>query len=132
MPRSYEPPTTAERGLDHLPGHHRQRSAIGYRVVWAVLDGRLTLDSTRGIGDIERQALRQGRNLSVATRLGDLDIIQRLPGVPSYADLLADAIRVTIDDFELVVCSREHLLSMKRARGAPIDLADLERLTDDR
>lgn len=98
--------------------------------VLVALEGRLTLDSERGIGGAERRALRQGRNLSVTTRLGDLDVIQRLPGVPGYDALLADAIRVTIDDVELVVCSRDHLMSMKRARGAPIDLADLERLTD--
>ena len=28
MPRSYEPPTAVERGLDHLPGRHRHCSAI--------------------------------------------------------------------------------------------------------
>lgn len=96
------------------------------------LDARLTLNAARPIGDAERRALHQGRNLSVSTKVGDLDIIQRLPGVPSYADLSAEAIRVKIDDFELIVCSREHLMAMKRARAAPIDIADLERLTDDR
>lgn len=100
--------------------------------VLVTLDGRLTLDPKRGIGDVERQALRQGRNLSVATRLGDVDIIQRLPGVPGYDELRVDAIRVAIDGVELTVCSRDHLMTMKRARGAPIDIADLERLTDDR
>lgn len=94
------------------------------------LGGRLTLNVEREIGDAERRVLRQGRNLSVTTRLGDLDVIQRLPGVPRYAELRAGAIRVTIDDVELAVCSRDHLMSMKRARGAPIDLADLERLTE--
>lgn len=95
------------------------------------LDSRLTLDPEREIGDVERRALHQGRNLSVSTRHGDLDLIQRLPGVPGYEVLRADAIRVEIDDVALIVCSREHLVSMKRARGAPIDIADLERLTDD-
>jgi hypothetical protein len=99
--------------------------------VLVALDGRLTLNLERGIGDIEREALRQGRNLNLTTRLGDLDVIQRLPGVPEYAVLRADAICVTVDDVEVVVCSREHLMSMKRTRGAPIDIADLERLADD-
>ena len=96
------------------------------------LEARLVLNPERPIGDAERRALHQGRNLSVSTSVGDLDIIQRLPGVPSYADLRAEAMRVTLDDFELVVCSREHLVSMKRARGSAIDIADLERLTDGR
>lgn len=95
------------------------------------LDGRLTLNLSREIGDVERRALVHGRNLSVTTRLGDLDVIQRLPGVPAYSALAADAIRIGMDDFEVAVCSREHLMAMKRARGAPIDIADLERLTDD-
>jgi predicted nucleotidyltransferase len=98
--------------------------------VLVTLEGRLTLNAERAIGDVERQALLQGRNLSVSTKHGDLDVIQRLPGVPSYDTLRADAIRVEIDDLKLTVCSREHLMSMKRARGAPIDIADLERLTD--
>lgn len=94
------------------------------------LGGRLTLNREREIGDAERRALRQGRNLSVTTTLGDLDVIQRLPGVPGYDVLRADAILVRMDDVELTVCSRDHLVEMKRARGAPIDLADLARLTD--
>lgn len=98
--------------------------------VLVTLEGRLTLNAERAIGDSERQALLQGHNLSVSTRHGDLDVIQRLPGVPGYAALHADAIRVELDEVELAVCSREHLMSMKRARGAPIDIADLERLTD--
>ena len=95
------------------------------------LDGRITLDPGRDIGDDERRALHLGRNLSVSTTHGDLDVIQQLPGIPGYDVLRADAIRVEIDDVSLTVCSREHLMSMKRARGAPIDVADLERLADD-
>jgi hypothetical protein len=92
------------------------------------LDGRLTLNPERKIGPEERRALYRGRNLSVSTPLGDVDIIQRLPGVPSYAELAEKAMPVQLADAEVRVCSREHLTQMKRARASTIDLADLERL----
>lgn len=74
--------------------------------------------------------LHRGRNLSVSTRHGDADIIQCLPGVPSHQALADEAIQVEIAGVEISVCSRDHLVAMKRARGKPIDIADLERLTD--
>lgn len=119
---------TEDVDLVPAPGHENLDRLANLLVE---LEGRLTLNLERPIGDVERRGLHQGRNLSVSTRIGDLDIIQRMPGVPSYADLSAEAIRVTIEDFELTVCSRGHLVSMKRARGDAIDIADLERLTDD-
>jgi hypothetical protein len=86
----------------------------------AALDGRETLEP-----------LHRGRNLSVSTRFGDAGIVQMHTGVPPYADLLADAISVEFAGGEINVCSRDHLIAMKRARGAPIDVADLERLTEE-
>jgi len=70
-----------------------------------------------------------GRNVTVTTRLGDVDVVQRLPGVPRFAALEMDAVGVEIFDVSFRVCSRAHLIAMKRARGSAIDLADLERLT---
>lgn len=92
------------------------------------LDARLTLDPSRGLGPAERRALHQGRNLSVSTTRGDLDILMRMPGVPSFAELEAEAFTVTLTGVELRVCSRDHLIRMKRARGSALDRADLERL----
>lgn len=36
--------------------------------------------------------------------------------------------KVAVDDFEVLVASREDLLKMKRAAGRPQDLADVELL----
>lgn len=98
--------------------------------VLVALDGRLTLNADRVIGPDERQTLHQGRNLSVSTRHGDADVIQRLPGVPPYEMLAGASIRAEIAGVQINVCSREHLIAMKEARRAAIDIADLERLND--
>ncbi|MEJ7786280.1 MAG: hypothetical protein WKF96_15865 [Solirubrobacteraceae bacterium] len=94
------------------------------------LGAHLTLNPDRRIGPDEQQALHRGRNLSVSTRHGDADIIQRLPGVPPHQALADQAIQVEIAGVKISVCSREHLVAMKRARSSPIDIADLERLAD--
>jgi hypothetical protein len=73
-------------------------------------------------------SLSQGRNLTVHTRFGSLDIVQRLPGVPGYPELERDAVRSDLLGVPVRVCSLEHLRGMKEARRATQDLADLERL----
>jgi hypothetical protein len=72
-----------------------------------------------------REALGRGRNLKVTTSLGDLEVVQRLPGVPSFAALSADSWEAELSGVRFAVCSLEHLIAMKEARGAPIDQADL-------
>lgn len=96
--------------------------------VLADLDAHLTLRPTQKVGAAERSALHRGRNLTVTTRLGDLDILQRLPGVPGYAALIDSAEATTLGDVPLHVCSRASLIAMKRARASAQDLADIERL----
>ena len=92
-------------------------------------NARLLLSPQREIDDRVRRAVLAGRNLTVTTELGDLDVVQRLPGVPAYADLAADAMLVELHGVPFRVCSREHLIAMKRARGSALDQADIERLT---
>jgi hypothetical protein len=92
------------------------------------LDARLLRNPDRGIDASVRAALRKGRNLTVTTPRGDLDVVQRLPGVPSFAELDAAAWDASILGVSFRVCSREHLIAMKRARGSALDRADLERL----
>jgi hypothetical protein len=98
--------------------------------VLAALDARLVRHADRGIDADVRMSLHRGRNLSVTTHLGDLDVVQRLPGVPPFATLDHDAWEATLLDVPFRVCSREHLVAMKRARGSALDQADLERLLE--
>lgn len=95
------------------------------------IDAHLLLRPDRRVDRDVRAAVAHGRNLTVTTRLGDLDVVQALPGVPSYVDLVADALEVELEGTPFLVCSRAHLIAMKRARGSALDQADLERLEDD-
>jgi hypothetical protein len=72
--------------------------------------------------------LAQGGNFRLETRLGSLDVMQWLSGVPgdlAYAALSVDAMVVELAGMEVQVCSLAHLRAMKRAAGRPQDLQDL-------
>jgi hypothetical protein len=94
------------------------------------LDARLLRNLDRRIDVDVRSALHRGRNLTVTTGLGDLDVVQRLPGVPPFAALDAEAWDATVLGVRFRVCSRAHLIAMKQARGTPLDQADLARLLE--
>lgn len=84
------------------------------------------LSSQFSIGAI----LAQGERVEIETTLGSLDVVQGLPGVPSYTELRSRAKEVEIMGATIAVCSLEDLLAMKRAAGRTRDLADLEDLDD--
>lgn len=73
-------------------------------------------------------ALAQGRRIEIETSLGALDVVQGLPGVPSYESLHANSKKVEILGVAVLVCSLEDLRAMKQAAGRTRDLADLEDL----
>lgn len=72
--------------------------------------------------------LHEGERAMISTRLGDLDVVQGLEGVPPYAELRADAIDVELAGVGVAICALEHLRRMKREAGRPRDLVDLEDL----
>lgn len=94
------------------------------------LDARLVLNPERGIDEGVRDLVGRGRNLTVRTSLGDLDVVQALPGVPRYEALADTAVGVELHGVRFAVASRDHLIAMKRARGSALDQADVERLTE--
>lgn len=70
----------------------------------------------------------QGGNFRLNTRLGILDVMQWLSGVPgdhAYPALAGDAMRVVLEGLDVMVCSLAQLRAMKRAAGRPQDLQDL-------
>jgi hypothetical protein len=72
--------------------------------------------------------LQRGRNVSLATTHGDVDLVRRLPGVPDYDSLLQDAERFEVDGLTITVASPAQLIAMKQARGSAQDEADIENL----
>lgn len=66
----------------------------------------LLLSPARRFGEREAWLMRRGRNVSVSTSDGDLDVIRSLPGVPDYARLHADAVRFDLDGLVVAVARR--------------------------
>jgi hypothetical protein len=93
-------------------------------------EARLLLAPARRFGSREAWMLRRGRNVSVTTSSGDLDIIRTLPGVPDYGTLAAGADRYDVDGLTVVVASPAQLIAMKQARGSEQDHADIAALRD--
>jgi hypothetical protein len=83
---------------------------------------------------LKPEDLREGGNFVLATRLGRLDIMQWVPGVPgdrAFEHLAKSAVETSLGRGRLRVCSRDDLIAMKQAAGRPQDLVDLEQLGTD-
>jgi len=96
--------------------------------LFQAMEATLLLNPARRFGPRETQLLKQGRNVSLATRHGDLDVVRRLAGVPTYASLAAEAERYDIDGSTLLAASPRQLIAMKSVRGSAQDQADIETL----
>jgi predicted nucleotidyltransferase len=72
--------------------------------------------------------LRTGDRTLVDTDIGQIDVLQGLPQIPSYAELERQATDVDLDGVVVRVCSLEHLLEMKRSSERLRDKDDLEAL----
>lgn len=119
----------ATEDLDIVPDPARDnRDALANALVG--LDAHLLRSPGRGIDAEVRAGLHRGRNLTVSTSRGDLDVVQRLAGVPWFAVLDSDAWEASVLGVRFRVCSQEHLIAMKRARDSTLDRADLERLLE--
>ncbi|HKG42920.1 MAG TPA: DUF6036 family nucleotidyltransferase [Gaiellaceae bacterium] len=92
------------------------------------MDAVLLLNPARPFGAREAELLKQGRNVSLSTRYGDVDVVRTLAGVPGYAALANDAERYEIDGVTLLAASPQKLIAMKQFRGSAQDQADIETL----
>jgi hypothetical protein len=117
----------ATEDLDIVPDPDRENLDRLVNVLVG-LDARLASNPGREIDPEIRSSLYQRRNLTVTTRLGDLDIVQRMPGIPAWEELARDAETTTLADQPVRVSSRVHLIAMKRARASLQDQADIEAL----
>jgi Nucleotidyl transferase AbiEii toxin, Type IV TA system len=87
----------------------------------------------RGVGDEvrfvpDRRTLHGIELLTLDTALGWFDV-HRLPaGVPSYARLRANAERLALDDFSVLVANPDDLIAMKEAANRPQDRIDIAAL----
>lgn len=65
-----------------------------------------------------------------STAAGGIDVIHEAPGARPYDELREAALSISLDDLELKVAGLDDLIAMKLARGRPIDLEDVEALTN--
>ena len=79
--------------------------------------------------------LERGLNFTLATTLGDIDLMGEIPGGGNYQDLLPDSIELTLFGLPCRALSLDQLIRAKRAAGRPRDfeaLAELEAIEEER
>lgn len=76
----------------------------------------------------DARTLRQVELLTLVTTLGELDVLARPPGAPTYRELRQHADRYDLGGFNVLVASVDDLIAMKHAAGRPKDLLDIEEL----
>lgn len=65
----------------------------------------------------------------LATRHGELHILNDVPGAAAYAEMRTRALSTDLDGVALLIVSVDDLIRMKRAVGRPGDIEDIEALT---
>ncbi|MCP5109554.1 MAG: hypothetical protein GY953_01830 [bacterium] len=83
---------------------------------------------------LDRRAITQGLNFTLATDLGALDLFGEITGGGCYEDLLPDSILLSVFGVSCRCLGLERLIEVKRAAGRPRDLdalAELEALLDE-
>jgi hypothetical protein len=107
-------PAAGQRNMDRLAGCLR---ALGGE---HPIDRRLT-----------GAALGRPVSFKVRTKHGEVQVVNRMKGVPSFDELQRDQIHVEIaSDAVAPVCSLAHLRAMKRAADRPRDRVDLAELAE--
>lgn len=120
----------ATRDLDIVPKFNPENVERLAQAL-AALDATLPTSSGRAFDpEADTAALLKRRNMTLDTRLGGLDVVQRAPGVPSYETLVERAVETDLLGISVKVCSLTDLRRMKEARADARDLADLEGLPE--
>jgi hypothetical protein len=65
----------------------------------------------------------------LATRHGELHILNEVPGATEYAAMRARALRIDLDGILTSIVGVDDLIRMKQTAGRPSDLEDVEALT---
>lgn len=90
------------------------------------LEAVLKLNPKRRFGPRERWGMRKGSNATVLTALGQIDVVQRIEGMPDWPELIAAAEIYEFEGRKIRVMNRATLIELKRRRSSAQDLADIE------
>jgi hypothetical protein len=78
---------------------------------------------------LDGRTLRFGDSFTFETTAGPIDCLGTPSGTTGYADLVKNAIEMTVQDLALLVTSIDDLLRMKRAADRPKDRVEVEILS---
>ena len=90
-----------------------------------------TVEERRFDPATDASVIRRGGNVTAMTKFGELDVVQRARGVPSYSQLAGDSVQSELLGIPVRVCSLPRLREMKQTQGREQDLADLANLPED-
>jgi hypothetical protein len=90
------------------------------------LEAKLRLNPLSRFGERERAGLHRGAQASVLTSMGQVDVLQELPGLPEWSTLIGEAELYETDGIEVPVIDRYTLMDLKRSRGSFLDKADID------
>lgn len=94
---------------------------------WLIsIEAVLKLNPQRRFGPRERWGLHKGANATVMTSLGQVDVVQWLPGLPDWSTLTEEAEVYEVEGQTVHVMNRSTWAELKRRRGSPQDLADID------
>ena len=114
---------TADLDIIVRPGEENLRRVHDWLVE---LEAHLVLNPARPFGPRERWKMFKGSNAAVLTRLGQVDVVQALPGLPDWDRLVAESEHYEVEALPVAVIARSTLIALKQQRGSHLDLADIE------
>ncbi len=79
------------------------------------IDAVLKLRRLRAFGPRKRWGMHKGANATVLTSMGQVDVVQRLPGLPDWPQLIEEAEQYEIDGHQVPVVNRLNLIDLKQA-----------------
>jgi hypothetical protein len=79
---------------------------------------------------IDAQMLPRAMLWQLSTPHGDIDVLHDAPGAAPFSELRERALVIAVGDRQIPIAGRDDLIRMKRARGRPVDLADIAALTE--
>jgi hypothetical protein len=88
------------------------------------------LNPGSGALQIDAHMLPRATLWQFTSRAGDIDVLHDAPGAAPFAELRGRALEITLGDHAIPIAGRDDLISMKRASGRPVDLADIAALTE--
>jgi hypothetical protein len=93
------------------------------------LDAEVLNQGQEGL-EIDAAMLPRAAIWQFATPHGDIDVLHEAPGAAPYAELRERALVIALAGTNVPVAGLDDLIRMKRARGRPVDRADVAALTE--